>query len=153
MIDPKMELLSTVVAVAASRLMENPDDPSAWGEVRAAVAATGDEDPDLAEAVENEDAEKLMDLGKAWYLDQRVLPVSDRGVLKRAMKAYRKSLKVTILMDESRLGHNAMTTGHASGIIGIIPPPRYPRPVWDQLARQGRLIADHSGVYELPPGQ
>jgi len=153
MIDPKVELLCTAVAVAASRLKENPDDLSAWSEVKAAVAATEDEDPDLAEAVASEDAEKLMELAEAWYSDKRVLPVSDRGVLKRAMKAYRKSLKVTRLMDESRLGHSAMTSGHESGIVGIIPPPRYPRAVWDQLARQGRLIAHHGGMYQLPPGQ
>ncbi len=153
MFDPKTELLSTVVAVAASRLVSDPDDRGAWAEVKAARAAAGDEDPELAGAIEAEDAEKLMELAEAWHTDARTLPESDRGVLKRAMKAYRKSLKVTRLVDESRLGHGAMTSGRSSGIVGIKPPSRYPRAVWDQLVRQGRLIAQHSGTYDLPPGQ
>lgn len=153
MFDPMKELLATVVAVAASRLRTDPENRGAWSEVSAARAATGDTDPDLAAVIESEDAARLMELAEAWYTGARALPESDRAVLKRAIKAYRKSLKLTRLMDESRLGHSAMTSGHASGIVGIVPPPQYPRAVWDQLSRQGQLIARHGGLYELPPGQ
>jgi len=39
-----------------------------------------------------------------------------------------------------------------SDIVGIVPPERYPRAVWDHLVRQKRLLADGQGTYELPPG-
>ena len=31
------------------------------------------------------------------------------------------------------------------------PPDQYPQEVWDELARQKRLIAASDGTYELPP--
>ncbi|MCP3920929.1 MAG: hypothetical protein GY711_35825 [bacterium] len=75
----------------------------------------------------------------------------DRGVLKRALKAFRKSLKVTLLADESTLGGSAMSGGRKSTIVGIRPPERYPRETWDELVRQGRLKYAGHGTYELPP--
>ncbi|MCB9908556.1 MAG: hypothetical protein H6830_12620 [Planctomycetes bacterium] len=76
----------------------------------------------------------------------------DRDVLKRAMKAYRKTLKVTILAAESSLGGGPMSGGRKSSIVGITPPDRYPREVWEELVRQGRLLGGTRGTYELPPG-
>jgi hypothetical protein len=67
------------------------------------------------------------------------------------MKAYRKSLKVTRLDAESTIGGGPMSSGRRSRIAGITPPPRYPREVWDELARQGRLVDAKHGIYELPP--
>lgn len=152
MIDPNMELLSTVIAAAATRVTEDPADAAAWAEARDARAATGDDDPELAAALEAEDADALAALVAAWMSGERHLPVPDRAVLKRAMKAFRKSLKVTLLDAESKLGGSAMTNGTQSDIVGIVPPARYPKAVWDELVRQGRLVADRWGTYELPPG-
>jgi hypothetical protein len=46
-----------------------------------------------------------------------------------------------------------MSAGRQSTILGIRPPDRYPRAVWDELVRQGRLVGGKHGLYELGPGQ
>lgn len=70
--------------------------------------------------------------------------------LKRAMKAFKKRLKLSRLDDESRLGHGAMTGGNASGIVAIMAPNQYPQAVWDELVKQGRLKYLGQGLYEIP---
>jgi hypothetical protein len=151
--DPKMELLSTVVVSAVVRLGEDASDEGAWAEVQEALALTGDDDAQLAEAVAERDASKLRVLAEEWGSGKRHLPACDREVLKRAMKAFRKTLKVTILAHESSLGGGPLSGGRESSIVGIQPPQRYPTAVWRELSRQGRLKANHGGTYELPPGQ
>ncbi len=151
MIDPKMELLSTVVVQAVVRLEADEQDTSAWEEIQSAVQATEDEDTDLAAALEARSVEQLRDLAEQWASGKKHLPVSDRGVLKRAMKAFRKSLNVTRLMHDSSIGGGPLSNDRDSEIVGIQPPPRYPEPVWRELSRQGRLVANHVGTYELPP--
>ncbi|MSR63394.1 MAG: hypothetical protein EXS08_13205 [Planctomycetes bacterium] len=84
-----------------------------------------------------------------WSANKRTLPEQDREVLRRAMKAYRKSLKVTRLDAESSIGGGPMSSGRHSEILGMRPPDRYPREVWQELARQGRLVARGHGIYEL----
>ncbi len=69
--------------------------------------------------------------------------------LKKAMKAFRKRLKVTKLDDESRLGYGAMTGGGKSGIVAISPPNQYSNAVWEELAKQGKLKYVGQGLYEL----
>jgi hypothetical protein len=72
-----------------------------------------------------------------------------REELKRAMKAFKKRLKLTRLDDESRLGYGAMTGGGKSGVVGITPPNQYPDSVWEALAAQGRLKPAGYGTYEI----
>jgi hypothetical protein len=72
-----------------------------------------------------------------------------KEVLKRALKAFRKRLKVTRVDDESRLGYGPMTGGGGSGIVAVTPPDQYPRAVWKELARQGKLKYAGEGMYEL----
>jgi len=69
--------------------------------------------------------------------------------LKRALKAFKKRLKLTRLDDESGLGGGAMTGGRMSGIVAITPPNQYPRAVWDELVNMGRLKYAGRGLYEL----
>lgn len=68
--------------------------------------------------------------------------------LKLALKAFNKRLRLTRLDDESRLGHGAMTGGGKSGIVAISPPNQYPKAVWDELAKQGKLKYVGHGLYE-----
>lgn len=75
-----------------------------------------------------------------------------KEVLKKAMKAFRKRLKVTRLDDESRLGYGPMSGGGKSAVVAITPPNQYPREVWDELARQGRLRYLGQGLFELTDG-
>ena len=67
---------------------------------------------------------------------------------KRAYKAFKKRLKLAVLDDESRLGHGPTSSGR-SGIFAIMPPNQYPRAVWDELARQGKIRRAGEGLYEL----
>jgi hypothetical protein len=68
--------------------------------------------------------------------------------LKKAWQAFKKRLKLTRLDDESRLGHRAMSTGGKSSIQAIQPPNQYPKAVWDELVRQGKLRYVGQGLYE-----
>jgi hypothetical protein len=70
-------------------------------------------------------------------------------VLTRALKAFKKRLKLTQLDFDSRIGVGPMSSGRASGIVAITPPNDYPRAVWDALVAQGRLKKASQGQYEL----
>lgn len=73
--------------------------------------------------------------------------------LRRAMKAFKKRLKLTRLDDESGLGHGPMTGGRSSGVVAIMPPNQYPREIWDALVEKGRLKYAGQGLYQIadPP--
>ncbi|MEO2045281.1 MAG: hypothetical protein ABGX16_01760 [Pirellulales bacterium] len=69
--------------------------------------------------------------------------------LKRALKAFKKRLKLTRLDHESKLGVGPLSGGRPSGIVAITPPNQYPRKVWETLVEQGRLKKSSQGQYEL----
>ena len=69
--------------------------------------------------------------------------------LKSALKAFKKRLKLTMLDDESRLGHGAMTGGRHSGVRAIRPPDQFPQAVWDELVKLGKIKRVGHGLYEL----
>ena len=77
---------------------------------------------------------------------------SDPLVLKKAMKAFRKRLKLTRLDEESKLGVGPFSGGKASGIVAITPPVSFPTEVWEKLAELGRLKKSGRGFYELADG-
>ena len=72
-----------------------------------------------------------------------------KETLHRAIKAFKRRLKLTRLDDESRLGHDAMTKGGRSGITGVRPPDQYPPEVWQALEQKGRIRSVGQGLYEL----
>ena len=74
--------------------------------------------------------------------------------LKQALKAFKKRLKLTRLDHESKLGYGPMTKGNSrnSGIVAITPPNQFPKEVWDELTRQGKLKHVGQGLYELTSG-
>jgi hypothetical protein len=69
--------------------------------------------------------------------------------LKAAYKAFKKRLKLTRLDAESRLGVGPMSTGSTWGVEAIAPPNQYPRSVWDELVRQGKLKNAGHGLFSL----
>ncbi len=69
--------------------------------------------------------------------------------LRRALRAYKKRLKLARLEDESRLGGGPMSGGKKSGIVAIQPPNQYPKAVWDELVKKGKLVYSGQGMYEL----
>ena len=76
-------------------------------------------------------------------------PATTPEELKAAWKAFKKRLKLTQLDDQSRIGVGPMSSGRASGIVGITPPDQFPQAVWDELARQGKLKRVGNGQYAL----
>lgn len=70
--------------------------------------------------------------------------------LRKAMKAFKKRLKLSRLDDESSLGHGPTSGGKSSGIVAIMPPNQYPKAVWDELVALGRLKYAGHGMYQLP---
>ena len=70
-------------------------------------------------------------------------------ILKNAMRAFRKRLKLTQLDHESRLGVGPMSGGKKADFDAIIAPTEFPPQVWHALAAQGRLRNTGQGFYEL----
>jgi hypothetical protein len=79
------------------------------------------------------------------------MPASE-DELKRALKAFRKRLKMTRLDDESRLGHSPLS-GNRGKVMAIQPPSGFGREVWEELADKGFLKRDGGGFYELVEGK
>jgi len=69
-------------------------------------------------------------------------------MLKKAYKAFKKRLKLAQLDDSSTAG--GALSGGDRGLIAVRAPDTYPREVWEELARQGRLKSAGQGLYELP---
>jgi hypothetical protein len=69
-------------------------------------------------------------------------------VLKSAMKAFKKRLKLTALDEDSSLGRGPFSSG-AKGVYAIQPPNQFPREVWEELCRLGKLRNSGHGMYEL----
>jgi hypothetical protein len=67
--------------------------------------------------------------------------------LKRAMKVFKKRLKLTRLDDESRLGRSPLTGGGNGTIESITPPREFKQEVWDELVKRGQLSRDEDGFY------
>lgn len=154
MFDPQMELLLTVLSSAAGTQGSDPTSPVTWADARSALQACGEleeVEQDVGRAIMAEDADEVRSILEHWFSGKRYLLAHDRGVLKRALKAFRKRLKITLLDAESSLGGGPMSGGRKSSIVAITPPERYPRSVWDELVRQGRLLDARMGTYELPP--
>jgi hypothetical protein len=79
------------------------------------------------------------------------MPATDEE-LKKALKAFKKRLKVTRLDDESRLGHSPLS-GNRARIVSIQPPSGFGREIWEELADKGFLKRDSGGFYELVEGK
>jgi hypothetical protein len=72
--------------------------------------------------------------------------------LRKALKAFKKRMKLTQLDDDSKLGHSPLT-GAKSKVISIQPPVGFGREIWDELVEKGYLRRDGVGFYELVPGK
>jgi hypothetical protein len=67
---------------------------------------------------------------------------------KRALKAFKKRLKMHQLEEDSRLGR-AKTTGSRNTITAIQPPVGFTREIWAELAAKGYLRPDGGNFYCL----
>ena len=71
-------------------------------------------------------------------------------VLKNAYNAFKKRWKLTRLDYDSRIGRGPLSAGQKSSIVGIAAPREFPRAVWEELVKQGRLKHAGSGLYAMP---
>ena len=69
--------------------------------------------------------------------------------LKGALKAFKKRMKVMRLDDESGKIGGPLSGGKSSGIVAITPPSQYPREIWDQLVKLGKLEYEGDGLFKL----
>ena len=144
MFDPHTHLLSTLLAPLAAGSSTD------WAAARAALDAAGEAQGELLAIVEARDGAALATLLKGWDSGKVLRPVHDREVLKKAVKAFRKRLKLVRLDEESKLGH-VFSKGERSGITGVSPPDQFGPAVWAELVRTGRMLDVGHGVLELPP--
>ena len=72
--------------------------------------------------------------------------------LRKALKAFKKRLKLIQLEEDSRLGHSPLT-GSKTTIVSIQPPSGFGKEIWEELADKGYLNRDGVGFYELVPGK
>lgn len=76
--------------------------------------------------------------------------VPDPETCKKAFQAFRRRLSLTVLDEESKLGHSPLSKGSDASIAAVIPPGEWPEAVWQELVRQGKLRYVGHGFYELP---
>jgi hypothetical protein len=123
-------------ALAERLLMRMPVQPSA---IEAACAA---KDADALDAI----VARLEHPGPAAAPDHGI-PDEE---LDKALKAFKKRLKVMRLADESKLRGRRLSSGKESEIDAIVPPTEFPREVWAALAARGDLRDTGGGFYRLP---
>lgn len=73
----------------------------------------------------------------------------DKDLVKRAIKAFKRRLKVIRLDAESSISGGPLSGGRRSDIVAITPPNDFPPAVWEELVRIGKLKRGGSGTYEL----
>ena len=78
---------------------------------------------------------------------------SSEDEMKKALKAFKKRIKLTRLDDDSRLGRGPMGGGTKDKVVSIQPPVGFGRQVWEDLADAGYLKRDGVGFYELVEGR
>ena len=72
--------------------------------------------------------------------------------LRKALKAFKKRMKLTQLDDDSKLGHSPLT-GNPAKVVSIQPPMGFGKEIWEELADKGCLKRDGGGFYELVAGK
>jgi hypothetical protein len=75
--------------------------------------------------------------------------IPDEETCKKALKAFRRRLDLTVLDEQSKLGRSPLSKGDRGIVHAIVPPDEWPDSVWHELARQGKLRDIGHGFYEL----
>jgi len=145
-------LLSHALKALVAELEGKDDDAQApvWRRMELALERAGaEEDAEIALPVLDRSVAEMRVVFDGWAKGTVHLPEWDNAVLKRALKAYRKRLKVVRLDDEITGSRNPLSKGSESSILGVRPPEQYPREVWDMLVSQGKLRDGGHGLLEL----
>lgn len=147
--------------VAQIRAQADPAGGPVWGVVHRALIKSPIDKAEAAAVIARRDVAALEAIaarlqgrvpevtGEPAAVEPDPVDAVDPETMKKAMRAFRKRLRLTRLDEESRLGVGPMTGGKHSQVSAIIPPNDFPRPVWDALVRAGRLHDRKQGFYEL----
>ena len=73
--------------------------------------------------------------------------------MKKALKAFKKRLKLTRLDDDSKIGHGPMSGGSKDQVVAIQPPSGFGKEIWEELAERGFLKRDGIGFYQFVEGK
>jgi hypothetical protein len=73
--------------------------------------------------------------------------------LKKALKAFKKRLKLTRLDDDSKIGHGPLSGTGKARTVAIQPPAGFGQEIWNELVEKGSLKSDTTGFYELIEGK
>lgn len=149
MFDPAVSLISRALESCAVELQKDPANAAAWEKAASVLGVVRASDPDVAAAIDAKDAPALRAIVELWFAGKRPLPAQDQETLRRALKAFEKTLRATLLDAESGIGGRGMSSGRHSSIVGIQPPARFTPEVWNQLVREGKLRGGRHGIYEL----
>lgn len=156
MTTPENWLLLSRLRLLHARLeagVDTAEATSIWREADRAVADAGaSEDAAAALPVLERSTSELGALLAAWDMHETPLCAWDQAVLKRAMNAFKKRLKVTRGDDEVSSNRNPMSRGIESSIVGIRPPEQYSADIWETLVAQGRLGDAGDGLLEPAGG-
>ncbi len=151
--DPNEWLLSNRFRALVANIVDGisvADADAHWRSLERDLTAAGaDEDADVALPVLERDLDQIKDLIEAWDSGHRAYPKWDREILKRALKAFRKRLKLARLDDESSSGRNPLSKGETSSILGVKAPEQFKQETWDALIAQGKLQDGGYGLLEL----
>ena len=131
-----------------------------WGAIQRLLVKAGADVSDVGRAVATRDLD-LIDHLIAKVRDPEIElpgaePDIDEGmeipedVLRDAMRAYRKRVKLTKLDHESKLARSPLSSGKDADFDAIIPPNQYPPGVWRALVRRGELESTGQGFYKIP---
>jgi hypothetical protein len=69
--------------------------------------------------------------------------------MRKALKAFKKRLKLTRLDDDSKIGHGPLSGTGKVETVAIQPPSGFGRDIWEELADKGYLKRDTSGFFSL----
>ncbi len=73
--------------------------------------------------------------------------------LRKALKVFKKRLKLTRLDDDSKLGRSPLTGSSSEKVVSMQPPSGFGREIWEELVEKGFLKRDGVGFYELVAGK
>ena len=153
MTDLENWLLCNRLRALFAELATAPDDAAraaVWKRMERALEQAGaEEDADIALPVLERSEAEVARVFEGWESGRLHLPEWDKAVLKRALKAYRKRLKIMRLDDESSGSRNPLSRGESSSILGIHPPEQYAGEIWEMLVAQGKLRDVGGGLLEL----
>lgn len=156
---------ATIAELGALRpSMEDPAAGPVWGAAHKLLLKTGIDPARVASTIIARDLDAFDQLirelrGGASPVDAPVDPEAeeapepeaiDTETLRKAMKAFRRRIKLVRLDHESKLGVGPMTGGRKADFESIMAPQEFPDAVWKALAANGRLESTGRGFYKLP---